>query len=140
MAYNDVENMRRYRREWYHRNKDFAKAKRAEQKSRIKEWLEEFKRGLKCSECPEDHPATLDFHHLEPDGKDIGVSQAITDGWSIARIKSEMAKCKVLCSNCHRKLHHSLGDRGRHRRLESNQPAMVLETMPRPAPADLLAD
>ena len=26
--------------------------------------------------------------------------------WSLDRIKSEAAKCDILCANCHRKLHY----------------------------------
>jgi hypothetical protein len=34
-----------------------------------------------------------------------GISQTIYDGWSKTRIEAEIAKCDVICSNCHRKHH-----------------------------------
>lgn len=61
--------------------------------------------GLKCEQCGENHPACLDFHHINPVSKDLEVSALVARGHSIDRIKKEIEKCKVLCSNCHRKLH-----------------------------------
>jgi hypothetical protein len=48
----------------------------------------------------------LDFHHADPAEKDIDPAQAVSlKGWSIDRIRAEIAKCAVLCANCHRKAH-----------------------------------
>jgi hypothetical protein len=47
----------------------------------------------------------LEFHHREPKLKEIVVSKALDWGWSIERILNEIAKCDVLCANCHRKQH-----------------------------------
>jgi len=63
---------------------------------------------IKCSQCGEDHPAILDFHHLNPKDKDFELAKAIAGGYSKSRILKEIAKCIVLCSNCHRKLHSNL--------------------------------
>lgn len=48
----------------------------------------------------------LDFHHTNPDIKEVDVSQIIyRKGWGKQKLLEEIAKCRVLCSNCHRKLH-----------------------------------
>jgi hypothetical protein len=72
----------------------------------VREWLQAYKKTLRCSLCPETHPACLDFHHLDAATKVGRVSNYASFNFSIDRIKAEIAKCVVLCANCHRK-HHS---------------------------------
>ena len=50
--------------------------------------------------------AALDFHHVNPDEKSFSVSRSVT--LSISRIRQEIAKCCVLCSNHHREFHDGL--------------------------------
>lgn len=46
----------------------------------------------------------LVFHHIEPGAKDFGVSaKGYTRSWD--RIKAEIDKCVLLCSNCHAEVH-----------------------------------
>lgn len=56
-----------------------------------------------CKQCGEKTHICLDFHHRDPSKKlfAIGISVGTI---STKRIVSEIAKCDVLCSNCHRKL------------------------------------
>jgi hypothetical protein len=86
------------------------KAKYVEQSMRYRkqylEWYKNLKLELACVRCGENHPAVLDFHHTDPDGKDGSVSQMIISRVSKETILAEMAKCIVLCSNCHRKEHY----------------------------------
>jgi hypothetical protein len=65
---------------------------------------------LKCSvrSCSERHVAALEFHHKDPKQKELAVSIMITNGWSMKKLKDEIKKCRVLCANCHRKLHWRL--------------------------------
>jgi hypothetical protein len=66
--------------------------------------FEEFKRGLSCCRCGLAHPAVLQFHHRDPSQKLFGVAQAVYNrGWETIMI--EVAKCDVLCANCHA-IHH----------------------------------
>lgn len=62
----------------------------------------EYKKTLKCSNCPENHPACLDFHHLDPNEKEFLITKLIH---SKKKLKEELKKCIVLCANCHRKFH-----------------------------------
>ena len=64
----------------------------------------QYKQSRSCSICGESHPACLDFHHTNSDKKEIGIARMF--GSTIERIMGEIAKCDLLCSNCHRKLHN----------------------------------
>jgi hypothetical protein len=44
----------------------------------------------------------LEFHHVGQ--KDMTVTRMVSGGWSIARIQKEISRCRVLCSNCHRRI------------------------------------
>lgn len=105
----NLENMRQYRRDWYSKNQEHAKEKVIERKNAINKWFKEIKRQLRCKKCGEDHPACLEFHHLNPSEKKINLSEAVAiKGWSKNKILDEIAKCVALCYNCHRKLHWEL--------------------------------
>jgi Zn ribbon nucleic-acid-binding protein len=71
-----------------------------------KQWYNDYKNTLSCSKCGFSNPIALDFHHLYPNEKDMTISKMVRNGkQSIEDIRLEMARCIVLCSNCHRILH-----------------------------------
>jgi hypothetical protein len=100
------EYMRNYQKSWHQRNRVRRIAKVYERKERILEFYNQLKATLECARCGENHPATLQFHHCDPQKKDFNLSEAVREGYSIERIKKEVAKCIVLCANCHAKEHY----------------------------------
>lgn len=90
---------------YYQKNKEYHRERRVNQQARIRGWLKEIKANLACSECGETHPACLDFHHRNPAEKVFTIANAVQLGLSRARLEAEIAKCDVLCANCHRKKH-----------------------------------
>jgi transposase len=67
---------------------------------RVKEVLVEEAGGC-CRLCGYDRcAAALEFHHLDPAAKEFGVAQNGM-GRSIERLRAEVRKCVLLCSNCH---------------------------------------
>lgn len=91
-------------RKWYRNNKSVQVGYVSARKRRIIEWFKDKKLSLKCSRCPESHPACLDFHH-STGVKDQAIATMLAKGASRKKIEAEIKKCEVLCSNCHRKHH-----------------------------------
>lgn len=105
MAYKDKDKRRAYDRKWSKENHARRIETNKKWQQKVRTWFEDFKKTLKCELCSEKETCCLDFHHLNPKEKDLAVAEGIHNGWSIERLKEEIAKCAVLCSNCHRKVH-----------------------------------
>ena len=76
----------------------------AERRREVKIKAIEYKGG-KCIKCGYNKcPGALDFHHLDPNEKDpsYNLFKTIFNN----RLKKELDKCVLLCSNCHRELHY----------------------------------
>lgn len=70
-------------------------------RAEINTFLRDYKLLIGCKDCGyHAHHAALEFHH-EGSDKTLNLSFAK----SLSQAKSEMAKCIVLCSNCHRVRH-----------------------------------
>ena len=62
-----------------------------------------------CALCGyKEHHAALDFDHLDPSIKSFNISKALSSK-PLGEIYAEMAKCRVLCANCHRKHSYESG-------------------------------
>ncbi|HSI20566.1 MAG TPA: hypothetical protein VLA04_02560 [Verrucomicrobiae bacterium] len=107
---NNQDKLREYRRLWYYRNVEHAKAKVLARRMELVRFIEEIKANLSCEVCGENHPRCLDFHHRDPAQKKALIGGiARKKSWKKERIIEEINKCSVLCSNCHRKYHASIG-------------------------------
>ncbi len=98
---------REYKNDYYRKNSIREMKRNMRRKNSIRQWINDYKKSSKCSKCGNDHPAVLDFHHINPKHKEIDVIKASDYGWGIKRILKEIKKCLILCSNCHRILHWS---------------------------------
>ena len=58
-----------------------------------------------CIKCGEDRLPCLDYHHRDGKADKVG-DMARMRRFSIQRLLAEIAKCDVLCANCHRWHHH----------------------------------
>lgn len=76
-----------------------ARRKRARAEKRMR-FLVEFFRMHPCTDCGERDPLVLEFDHLEE--KRFTIGHRLPDGnWK--SILDEIAKCEVVCANCHRR-------------------------------------
>lgn len=97
-AYLDKKNIKNYSRKFH-----------------VRLWFERMRAQDCCSECGEDRPEILQYHHFDRFGeidqknkkmqKGDEVGSFVERGIDIERIKEELAKCVCLCSNCHDMLH-----------------------------------
>lgn len=69
-------------------------------KQEMKQRLKAIKEKSGCTDCGEKNHIVLDFDHLKD--KKYNISRMIHDGFSWEAIKKEIAKCEVVCANCHR--------------------------------------
>lgn len=107
MPFKDPKRRREYQRDYYNgQSEEYRAGIRANirlRKKELRKVIDEAKEGKSCA-CGENHPACLDFHHREND-KILGIAAIPKQGWSKERLLAEIAKCDLICANCHRKHH-----------------------------------
>jgi len=61
-----------------------------------------------CSRCRYNkYIGALEFHHKDPSKKDFSIGEkGYTRSWE--KTKTELDKCILLCSNCHREIHNEI--------------------------------
>ena len=94
-----------YGKEHYEANKQryIANAAAVTKKLRQRrtEWLIEYFAANPCSDCGERDPVVLEFDHLRDKEFEIGGWAIVGVSWE--RFIAEVAKCEVVCANCHRR-------------------------------------
>jgi hypothetical protein len=56
-----------------------------------------------CIKCNETDIVVLEFDHRDSATKEFCISDALRDVPSVERLSIEIAKCDILCANCHRR-------------------------------------
>lgn len=70
------------------------------QRVRMRQLLEDAK-GTTCLDCGEDYPPfVLQFDHVRGEKK-FTLSVDMASRKSLAAVRAEIAKCEVVCANCH---------------------------------------
>lgn len=97
-----VECQKIYRRKHYLQNRQKYIDKARAWDIEFRNWFREYKSTFQCTKCGENHPACLQFHHVE--NKIASVSSLVTLG-NKEKVLKEIQKCIPLCANCHAKEH-----------------------------------
>ena len=109
--YRNKEDAKKYYRQEYKNNPN-RKIKILESNKRIKEkngkFADRYVLLKGCYICGYKKCArALDFHHLDPSTKIDHVSNIIGH-YGLEKVKQEIRKCIILCSNCHREFHDGM--------------------------------
>ena len=79
--------------------KEKTMSRQRDRRSKAIKYVQEYKQSAGCTDCGEKYPYfVLQFDHIGND-KEFNVSQMMNR--SLDDIKKEIAKCEVVCANCH---------------------------------------
>ena len=95
-----------YRKNHYLDNKQYYLERTKKAREKRNEEREFYKSLKSCKICGESRWWVLDFHHRDPTKKEFNIGSISSR--SMHKMKKEMEKCDILCSNCHRDYHHKL--------------------------------
>ena len=93
-------------REHYRANREYyvrkARDRTVRVRTEVRAWLLDYLGEHPCIDCGVMDPRVLEFDHRDPDSKVSAVAVLAGQGWSLASVAAEVAKCDVRCANCHR--------------------------------------
>lgn len=91
-----------YISKWKNENSERDYSNKRSRKDLIKEWFQQFKQSP-CADCKQVFPpCCMDFDHKEYGSKKKNVAILVGEGYSKEIILKEIAKCDLVCANCHR--------------------------------------
>ena len=102
-------NKKKYQASYYQQHKDKIKGQvaawRANKRLKIREVLSKIKEKP-CMDCNQSYPPyVMDFDHVRGEKK-FSISQAVDLNVSLEAARNEIAKCDLVCANCHRERTH----------------------------------
>lgn len=88
---------------------EYIKKAVSNRRRKTKKMAVEYKGG-KCLVCRYNTcVSAMTFHHIDPSLKEFGIShRGLARAWE--KVKVELDKCVLLCSNCHAEVHEGLVD------------------------------
>ena len=104
MAYKDPQDPRAKaaRRKHYQNNKEAYLERARAQRKELDLWHRQLK-SEPCTDCGgKFHWCAMDFDHLGDEDKVLNVNIMVSRGFARDRILAEIAKCELVCANCHR--------------------------------------
>jgi hypothetical protein len=94
-----------YNKQHYLKDKQKYLERALKRNARYREELKNFADTLKngpCIDCKKTYPPyVMDFDHINGQ-KEANISQMVVASCSKAKILKEVAKCELVCPNCHR--------------------------------------
>lgn len=101
MAYKDPEKQRQYQADWHQQNKAERTSRQRNRRREYAEYLNKIK-NVPCADCGVRYPPhVMDLDHLPQFRKLFNISK-LSNIPSWDKLYEEVAKCEVVCSNCHR--------------------------------------
>ena len=109
MPYREVDDRRAAARRRYGDEATIKKdviRRKNEARKRNRDFVRQIKSVTPCADCRASYPPyVMQFDHLGQD-KDRDVAALVASPVSLARLEAEIAKCEVVCANCHAERTH----------------------------------
>jgi hypothetical protein len=97
----DIEKQRAAKRRCYERHRELYRDKNRRKRERVRALVREYK-SRPCADCKGLFPFyVMDFDHREGENKMAQVAMMVNNV-SLERLLDEIAKCDIVCANCHR--------------------------------------
>ena len=91
-----------YQKNWYRANPESNRESHRARRKQRRDYIVSKKTDKPCADCSMKYPwYVMDFDHVRGKKK-FNLSIASNKMWSIEAINAEIAKCDLVCSNCHR--------------------------------------
>lgn len=98
----------------YKNNKEYYVKRNRRQQQLLISYARATKTNKTCMDCKLPQPWwRLDFDHREETNKLTDISTAVRERCGIKKLQTEMDKCDLVCSNCHRDRTHFRRQRSR---------------------------
>lgn len=102
MAYKNIEDRKAASKKHYYANKQRYLERNTRYRNEIKKYVQALKENQPCADCGVSYPYyVMDFDHLEGSIKENDINFLSNTG-RIGAVKKEIAKCEIVCANCHR--------------------------------------
>ena len=99
MPYKTSEAKNAHQRNWYEKNKEMYIERNRLAKAEKRAYIQDLKTKTACADCKRYfHYCQMDFDHLEDKVTEVGKLV----GWGWSKLLAEIAKCDIVCANCHR--------------------------------------
>mgnify|MGYP003572159057 CR=1 FL=1 len=96
------ENRQKTNQKYYAQNREKVQAVNQEARRRIREYVWGLKEQGSCVDCGVSNPIVLEFDHLPGHEKKGHIASLVSSGYGKATIDAEIAKCELVCANCHK--------------------------------------
>lgn len=102
-------NNREKQRKYYEKHRERILKRNSKRRDKIKRYINDYKLSKGCAVCGYNKCAeALIFHHINDKDKEFDISRVTRSGGNLEKMKEEIKKCVILCSNCHAELHVKL--------------------------------
>jgi hypothetical protein len=87
---------------YYSKNKELVLERNKKIRQKKKDYIREAK-NVPCADCGIQYPHyVMDFDHRDPNEKEANIALMVSQGFGWDKVLNEIAKCDIVCSNCHR--------------------------------------
>ena len=104
MPYKDPQAQKAAQAAWFQKNKEELARKQRDKRNHKRKFIEQYKLDNPvCKDCGISYPPhILDFDHLPEFNKSFQIGGDGINNKILDDIVKEIAKCEIVCSNCHR--------------------------------------